>query len=337
METFEIVATIRRDKESPLDTEHFPNMVCRLYKQGVKRFRINLAKFDADYFNTVIDDINEARKRVDGDVHFILDFPYPGKKSRINMNGKVLYEKGQCVKVFSAGVVDKLAEYEMEINTSLIGEKMRVKDRVWYGDGTVCFEVEEIVDESTVILRALNGGFIENAKALNFTGSLDYDESVFEHIVYMLKSTKCEYLALSFVENGLQLQEIKRRLGDLQYKIMSKVESRKGVENIEEICDYSDEIMLGRGDLGLYSDISEFGYLQDKVVSICQQKGKKVWLATDFLSSMEKRFFPSRAEVIDVYNAKKSGANGIIITYGVIRSDQCDKVIEIINKQKVLK
>ncbi len=334
MEHFEIVATIRRDKEAPLDKEHFPNMVCRLYKQGVTRFRINLAKFGEDYFNIIIEDIKEARKRVSGDIYFILDFPFPGKKSRIHIEDRISFETGQQIKVFSTDIVTELSDYELEINTPLVGKKMKIKERVWYGDGTVCFEVEEIIDESTVILRALNGGVIENTKALNFTGSLLYDDSILKHIIYMFKNTKCEYLALSFVENGIQLKEIKERLGDLNCKIISKVESSGGVENIEEICDYSDEIMLGRGDLGLYSDISEFGFSQDKVINVCQSKGKKVWLATDFLSSMESRIFPTRAEVIDVYNAKKSGANGIIITYGVIRSNQCNDAIEIINKQR---
>jgi len=159
--------------------------------------------------------------------------------------------------------------------------------------------------------------------------------TVFFHILFnMLEKTHCEYLALSFIENGKQLQEIKNKLSNVECKIISKVENNVGVENIEEICDYSDEIMLGRGDLGLFSDLSLFGLTQEKVIKTCQKKSKKILLATDFLSSMENRVFPTRAEIIDVYNAKKSGVDGIVITYGVVRSRQCSDAIEIIQNQK---
>lgn len=334
MDSFEIVTTIRRDKDAPLDTEHFPKMVKRLYDQGVRRFRVNLAKFSTDYFDTIIEDIKAARSQVGNEIYFILDFPFPRKKSRIRINKKICFKTGQCIKVFSSGTVNTLKDFELEINTSMVGKKMKVNDRVLYGDGTVCFEVDEILNNNTVIIRALNSGYIENAKALNFTGSLVCDNDVFGHIVYMLEETQCEYLALSFVENGTQLQKIRKKLGNVECKIISKVENSAGVENIEEICDYSDEIMLGRGDLGLYSDLSLFGLTQEKIIKICQKKDKKIWLATDFLSSMEDRIFPTRAEIIDVYNAKKSGADGIIITYGVVRSRQCNDVIEIIKNQK---
>lgn len=334
MDRFEIVATIRRDKETPLDKDHFPEMVKRLYNQGIRRFRVNLAKFSTDYFDTVIEDIKTARNQVGNDIHFILDFPYPQKKSRICVNKNINLKTGQCIKVFSSGSVNMLNDFEIEINSDMIGKKMKVNDSVLYGDGTVCFAVDEIINNDTVIIRALNSGCIENAKALNFTGSLVCDDSIFSHIIYMLEKTHCEYLALSFIENGKQLQEIKNKLGNVVCKIISKVENNVGVENIEEICDYSDEIMLGRGDLGLFSDLSLFGLTQEKIIKTCQKKSKKILLATDFLSSMENRVFPTRAEIIDVYNAKKSGVDGIVITYGVVRSRQCSDAIEIIQNQK---
>lgn len=116
------------------------------------------------------------------------------------------------------------------------------------------------------------------------------------------KEAGCTGIAFSFVENAEQLKEIKKILADEKIKIVSKIETKAGIENIEEIIKHTDEVMLGRGDMVMFSDINSFGISQEKIINVCKKAGKKIWVATDILNSMQDKKIPSRPEIIDIYN-----------------------------------
>ena len=54
-----------------------------------------------------------------------------------------------------------------------------------------------------------------------------------------------------------------------QVKIISKIEDREGLSNIEEICKVSDAVMVARGDLGIETDLSIFRTYKEKIMSNC--------------------------------------------------------------------
>lgn len=335
---FEIIATVRRDKDELDNINHFPNLVGHLFSKGINRFRVNLAKFDIDYANVIISDIENARKAVNGKINFILDFPYPGKKSRINIrnNNGIQLKENEKIILYSKGFCNFIEPNEVEVSSDEIGKKLKKNDIFYYGDGNISFKVDSVCNENKAIIRALGSGIIENAKALNFSGSLICDKKIYDFMLDIVERLRCEYIALSFVENAEEVANVKKSVEKFGTKIIAKIESDKGIENIKEIVEEADEIMLGRGDLGIYSDINRFALSQEKVIAKTREKNKQIWIATDFMNSMIKNNLPSRAEIMDVYSTKKSGADGIILTYALVRSKRVDAAIDIINNQLVM-
>ena len=109
-------------------------------------------------------------------------------------------------------------------------------------------------------------------------------------------------VAVSFVGTGDDV----RRLGTLPPPdgplVISKIETRPAVENIEDIIDASGAIMVARGDLGVEFPIEQVPVLQKFIIRLCIAKGLPVITATQMLESMITSPSPTRAEASDIAN-----------------------------------
>ena len=97
-------------------------------------------------------------------------------------------------------------------------------------------------------------------------------------------------------------------------KIISKIEDREGLANIEEICKVSDSVMVARGDLGIETDLSNLPNIQRKIMANCARYGVSSIVATHLLESMIENPTPTRAEVTDVANAIYEGADAVMLS-----------------------
>ena len=72
-----------------------------------------------------------------------------------------------------------------------------------------------------------------------------------KHVLFGVEQ-EVDFIALSFVRQASDVLELRELLGDKvnKIKIISKIEDRDGVKNIDEIIDVSDAVMVARGDLG---------------------------------------------------------------------------------------
>lgn len=151
------------------------------------------------------------------------------------------------------------------------------------------------VEEDGVTCKIINGDILGNKKSLNAPGvKLDIpfiSDIDREDIIYACEH-EGDYLALSFVscmEDVLEAREILKQCNREDMKIISKIESTTGVENLDSIIDVSDGIMIARGDLGVEVPMQQLPRYQKEMIQRCREKGKFVVVATEMLESMKKK------------------------------------------------
>jgi ATP sulfurylase len=120
------------------------------------------------------------------------------------------------------------------------------------------------------------------------------------------------HFALSFAGRGEDVQQLRHLVGDNAF-IISKIESRTGLENLEEIAANSDALLIDRGDLSRQVPIELLPQTQKSVIQRAKAVACRVYVATNLLESMVTMPTPTRAEVNDIYNTLADGADGLVL------------------------
>lgn len=135
-------------------------------------------------------------------------------------------------------------------------------------------------------------------------------------IHFWTSSSSIAYFAISFVNSKKDVEDIRNliKANNGKQHIISKIESKLGTKNIDEIIEASDGIMVARGDLGVELAIEKVPKIQKDIIEKTLNKGKFVITATEMLESMTNSIRPTRAEVSDVANAVLDGSSTIMLS-----------------------
>jgi len=120
------------------------------------------------------------------------------------------------------------------------------------------------------------------------------------------------HYALSFASSKHAVMQLRRLAGERTF-LISKVESRIGVLNLDEIIEVSDAILIDRGDLSREVSLEKIPMMQKLIIGRCNEMSKPVYVATNLLESMIKQKKPTRAEANDVMNTLIDGASGLVL------------------------
>ena len=173
---------------------------------------------------------------------------------------------------------------------------------------------------------------ISHAKSIFFRGSVIINDHLEENIFQLVNEISPDVVALSFLESIHYLEKARKMVDNDHCRFMPKIETMKAVERIDQIAQYSDLIMLGRGDLGFDIPLWKFADMQKNLINKCNQWHKPIYVATDVLDSLSHRPYPSRADLIDLACIQESRAEGVVLTYSLVRSSQLLQAIDIIQK-----
>ncbi len=123
----------------------------------------------------------------------------------------------------------------------------------------------------------------------------------------------CNWIALSYLQNEKLIIET-RKLIRKDVGIISKIENKHALKNINKIIYYSDSIMIARGDLAIDIGHSEVPKVQLSLIKKCSKFSKSVIVATQMLESMIENNTATRAEINDIATAIFQGADTVMLS-----------------------
>jgi pyruvate kinase len=199
-----------------------------------------------------------------------------------------------------------------------LATKVQPGERLYLYDGKVRTKITK-VEDGIVYAHVDNDGILIKRKGMNlpdtdFGGDI-LTEKDMKDLAFGFKQD-FDYVAISFVQTAADVDNLRRIMREHHSgaKIIVKVETKKAVDNIEEIVKTTDVVMVARGDLAVETPAESVPVVQRQIVGLGQKYGKPTIVATQMLLSMMDMPEPTRAEVSDVATAVFIGADCVMLS-----------------------
>uniref|UniRef100_A0A8C6TKI4 Pyruvate kinase n=1 Tax=Neogobius melanostomus TaxID=47308 RepID=A0A8C6TKI4_9GOBI len=299
-----------------------------MVKAGMNIARLNFSHGSHEYHGETIKNIREAVDTITSDplyyrpVAIALDTKGPEIRTGL-VKGKVEEEvalkKGGRVRVVTAeSEKDKTDGSVIWVDYPSLPKVLDKNSIIYIDDGLIGLKVQEIGDgwvdtvvESGGVLCSRKGVNLPGCDLINLKAVSERDEADLRFGV----SQGIDIVFASFIRSAKDVKDVRKALGPYgqDIKVISKVESRQGVQNFEEILVASDGVMVARGDLGIEIPAEKVFIAQKMMIGRCNSAGKPVICATR-LKSHGVTPRPTRAEGSDVANAVLDGADCVMLS-----------------------
>jgi pyruvate kinase len=143
-----------------------------------------------------------------------------------------------------------------------------------------------------------------------------------------------DYVALSFVRSPEDIRTVQTALAERSSTIpvIAKIERPEALTCFDEILDIADGVMIARGDLALELSPEEVPFLQKRIITQANLRGKPVITATQMLESMTRHPSPTRAEASDVANAVLDGTDAVMLSAETSTGSYAVEAVEVMDR-----
>lgn len=291
-------------------------MLQKLLVAGVDVFRINMAHGSREDHDLAVTNIRLASEKLGRAAGILVDLAGPKIRLGQLTQNPLVIENDQIVR-FVRGT-ESHADDELTCIYAPLIDEVSVGEDIVLADGIARVVVTEKLQDE-LICKVTDGGAIRSRQGVNLPGTklsvpalgdIDRDNAVWA------ASRKVDFISLSFVRNAAEVNELKELLrGQDSYAlVVSKIEKREALDELDAILEATDAVMVARGDLGVEIPIEMTPGAQKHIIKKCLQYRKPVIVATQMLESMHTSKQPTRAEVTDVANAILDGADACMLS-----------------------
>ncbi len=319
MNSYQFQSELKMQVERMTFNEVFPEILCtlgpaslnqrtiqRLEQSGATLFRINLSHTKLVDLPHIVETIRQATQ-----IPICLDTEGAQIRTGEFVDGSITLRENTVVRVHLKRVPadDKNFNfYPLEIASAL-----ELGDFVSIDFNSALVQVIGRDDES-ISMRVLQGGLVGQNKAVTVERDIPMPALTDKDLAALKlgREMGLTHFALSFANRGEDVRSIRSVAGEDAF-IISKIESRGGLENLEEIAAGSNALLIDRGDLSRQVPIELLPQTQKSIIHRAKAVECRVYVATNLLESMVSTPTPTRAEVNDIYNTLVDGADGLVL------------------------
>jgi pyruvate kinase len=292
-------------------------MIQKMMENGMDVARINMSHATHDQARTIIYTVRELNKELDKNVGILIDTKGPELSLKSFNDEAITLTPGDKIILTSKEINENDSKFI--VNYPGLIQDVKKGDKILLSDGKIeLVVVGETIDD--VICEVVIGGLIKDNAGINMPDvniNVDFLSIADKNDIAFASSIGADFIALSFVRNAndvLDVNDMLIALRNEHMQIISKIENKSAIEDLENIVRVSDGIMVARGDLGVETSFEDVPHLQKKIVSEALKSNKICIVATQMLSSMENSPKPTRAEVSDVANAVIERVDAVTLT-----------------------
>ena len=288
----------------------------KMVDAGMNVARVNFSHATIEERETVINLVKKANAELGKNIGLLFDTKGPEFRNGEVEDGGIKLIPGEIIKIVKENVIGNHERFS--VNHPEAVDSLNIGDTVQLENGLMKIEVIG-KDVASVTCKIINGGILGSKKSLFAPGvklNIPFISSDDEEDIRYAVKNNGDFLALSFVSSKEDVLEARKIIESEKgsIKIISKIESMTGINNLDEILSVSDGVMVARGDLGEEVPISLLPVYQKKIIQRAREFGKVCIVATEMLESMKKNPRPTRAEVTDVANAVLDGTDAIMLS-----------------------
>lgn len=280
--------------------------VRRMDDLGVDIFRINLSHTDINKLKGLI-----VKIRGYTDKPICLDTEGAQVRTGYVMNDKIYLKEGGIIELTKRKV---MGDYrKISLNPNFIIEKLKPGDLISVDFNSVLLQVIQS-QKDALMARVISSGNVGSNKAVTIDRyiKLPVVSKKDKTAIRIGERFNIRHYALSFADSKESVEKFRGLVGR-KAQLISKIESREGVRNLEGILKVSDAILIDRGDLSREEPIEKIPFIQKWIIKKANSAKIPVYVATNLLESMVKDKKPTRAETNDVVNTLIDGADGLVL------------------------
>jgi len=298
-----------------------------LAERGMNVARLNMSHGSHEWHSSVIDRIRRINSELGYSVAIMVDTEGGSEVHLKGLKELVKVKEGQEVVMSIRDLATKSSDaLQIQVNFEGFPRDCQAGDTLMIDGGmtTLCVDIVRgpdvvchVVDSGIILPRASvtirrDGKVVKSTDAfMPVICAKDWND------IDLAIEKDVDFIAVSFVRTADVLDNLRSYISaktSRSIQVVAKIEASESLENLESIIASSDTIMIARGDLGAQISITQVPKEQKRIVDACRAAGKAVIVASQLLESMHTLPTPTRAEVADISEAVRQGADAVMLS-----------------------
>jgi len=279
--------------------------IIKMKKLGVSLFRINMSHTSLVQLEKYIKLLKKLR------VNNICIDTEGAQIRTTKINKSIFLNKGKKVNLFCGE--NKTTSNNIFLYPNFNIQQIKKNKKILIGFETLKLE-KTYNFKNGIYCEVVQGGILDSNKGVHINQNINLNPFTKKDIeaCKIGEKYKIKNYALSFANSAEDVRNF-RKIFKTKVKIISKLETKNGFLQRDEIIKESSAVLIDRGDLSRYISISQIPIAQKIIATSSNKKRKPFYVATNLLETMITKKEPTRAESNDIFSSLQLNCSGLVL------------------------